>query len=570
MIAIDEKTYTMTMVMLGMLIAVLFVAPTAAMSAPQRIVGYYSSWSVYARNYQVADIPAGKLTHVNYAFANISDTGECVLFDPVADVQTPYPGDGGGPVRGNFRQLQILKSQYPQLRTLLSIGGWTLSARFSDVALTATSRQQFAQSCVQLMLQFGFDGLDVDWEYPVSGGLDTNNTVRPQDKQNYTLLLAAMRTELNAQAAVDGRPYLLTAAVGAAPWLYGNLELNKIPAYLDWLSIMAYDLHGGWSPLTNFHSALFAPTDAPPAAADGLSGAAAVQAYEVAGVPAAKILLGMPFYGRGWKAVGSTNNGLFQPHGGLPPGTYEDGVFDYRDLQSNYVPHYARYWHAQAEAPWLYDPTAQIMISYEDPASIAAKTAYVGAQRLGGVMFWELSVDDAQHSLVDAVAAGLRSNCPVAPPTGCDGPGKSVLTIGTGARSKLGWIFARGNTARLPADFGDPTASTLYALCLYDTGARIGETRIAPGPGWRATASGFRYSALDRSAKVLLKAGVTGKPKVQVNLKGGSTLAGIQTPVSTPVSLTAALVNDDTGTCWSATYTSAKTNVLGSFRARTP
>ena len=103
-------------------------------------------------------------------------------------MQQPYPNDGNLPVRGNFRQLQILKAQHPALRALISVGGWTWSGRFSDVALTVASRQHFAASCVEFMRQYGFDGIDVDWEYPVSGGLPENAT-RPEDKQNFTLFV---------------------------------------------------------------------------------------------------------------------------------------------------------------------------------------------------------------------------------------------------------------------------------------------------------------------------------------------------------------------------------------------
>ena len=156
-----------------------------------RIVGYYSSWSIYGHQYFVTDIPAGKLTHINYAFFDISQDGECALGDELADVQFRYPGDPENlPLYGNIRQLNLLRETNPDLKIMMSIGGLTWSSGFSDVALTDDSRQSFVLSCVEMMARYGFDGIDVDWEFPVSGGLGGG---RPEDKGNFTLLLAEFR-----------------------------------------------------------------------------------------------------------------------------------------------------------------------------------------------------------------------------------------------------------------------------------------------------------------------------------------------------------------------------------------
>src|SRR5262249_14122871 len=161
----------------------------------------------------VGHIPAAKLTHVNYAFAKIGPTGECALFDSYAAIDKFYPGDkwDAGFLRGNFHQLQILKQKHPHLKTLISVGGWTLSGPFSDVALTPASRSKFAKSCVAFATKYGFNGVDIDWEYPVGGGLEGNKT-RPEDKANYTLLLAELRQELDSQGKKDNKHYLLTIA----------------------------------------------------------------------------------------------------------------------------------------------------------------------------------------------------------------------------------------------------------------------------------------------------------------------------------------------------------------------
>ena len=303
--------------------------------------------------------------------------------------------------RKNFQQLQLLKEQAPHLKTLLSVGGWTRSGRFSDVALTAASRQQFAESCVQLITPYGFDGLDIDWEYPVSGGKE-GNVSRPEDKQNYTLLLAELRQQLNAQGERDGRDYFLTIAAPAAPSLYTHLELNLIHESLDWINIMAYDFHGSWSQVTNFSSPLYdSSTD--PHRGHGLNANSAIQGYLAAGIPPNKIVLGVPFYGRRWTDVPDINNGLYQ--------NYEEAFdFLYRELTD--YENYTRHWHDEAQMPWLYNPSTGIMISYEDPESLGIKANVVIEQQLGGIMFWEASLDDEQHSLVNTLYTHLNPLLP--------------------------------------------------------------------------------------------------------------------------------------------------------------
>jgi chitinase len=378
----------------------------------KRIVAYFAEWSVYDRNFHVANAPADKLTHVNYAFAKISDAGECTLFDKYAAVEKTYPGDKeDGSLHGNFRQLQLLKEKHPHLKTLLSVGGWTLSGPFSDVARTAESRAKLAKSCVQVMTRYSFDGLDIDWEYPVSGGLESNKT-RPEDKQNYTLLLTELRKQLDTQGETDRKRYLLTIAAPAGPANIANFELDKMAPLLDWLNLMAYDFHGGWSAKTNFAAPLYLASADP--APDGTperkySVDHAVKAYIAAGVPRTKIVVGMPFYARGWGGVGKVNNGLYQAHAReLPKGTWEQGVWDYKDLSANYIGKFKRYWNDEAKAPWLFDADKGVMITYDDPESLRIKAEYVRAEGLGGAMIWELSGDDKESSLLKAIRAGLE------------------------------------------------------------------------------------------------------------------------------------------------------------------
>ena len=383
----------------------------AADPPPRRVVGYFTEWSIYQRKFNVADIPADKLTHINYAFAKVNE-GECALYDSFAAIDKAYPGDkwDNGVLRGNFNQLLVLKKKYPHLRTLISVGGWTLSSPFSDLAATEDGRKKFAHSCVAFMIKYGFDGVDIDWEYPVSGGEQGNKT-RPEDKQNFTLLLTALRQEVDAQGKKDKRGYLLTIAAPAGPKTIANLELDKIHKQLDWINLMAYDFHGGWDAITGLNAPLYASSTDPSedeVIRKKFNVDSAVQIYLAAGVPAEKLVVGVPFYGRGWAGVKDKNNGLYQKKDSLPPGSFEAGVFDYKDLAANYVGKYKRYWHDEAKVPWLYDEKRGVMISYDDAESLKLKAEYVKKQKLGGMMCWELSGDDGKATLLSSLCEVLK------------------------------------------------------------------------------------------------------------------------------------------------------------------
>jgi chitinase len=242
------------------------------------------------------------------------------------------------------------------------------------------------------MKQYGFDGVDCDWEYP-----------EPKDKKNFTLLLAELRKHLDKWGKQDKRHYLLTIAAPTVPSRYQNVELDKIAKYLDWFNLMTYDFYGSWSKMTNFNSPLYPSTADPDRAQDRNATHncdAAVQAYLQAGIPAHKLLLGLPLFGRGFAGVAKVNNGLYQLHNATPPRLQ---ALAYKDIVATYLGTCKRYWHSQAKVPWLYDENSRIMISYDDPNSLRIKAHYVLDHGLGGVMFWELSQDDAKNTLVNTV-----------------------------------------------------------------------------------------------------------------------------------------------------------------------
>ncbi len=396
-------------------------AQTAA--SPARIVGYFPSWGIYARNFHVPDIDAAKLTHVNYAFANVVN-GVIALGDPYADIDKWYPGDCWNPGcrRGSFQRLRLLKQQFPHLRTLISVGGWTWSSGFSDAVLTAAARATFAQSIVDFVDLHEFDGADIDWEYPVSGGLATNVT-RPQDKQNYTLFLQELRARFNLRAQTTGKQYLLTIATSANPATLANFELDLMHPLLDWINVMSYDLRGPWGdPRTGFHTTLHGDPLEPvaPVVRTQWNVAAAVQNHLARGVPASKLHVGMAFYGRGFGGVpANAQEGVYQTYSGpASPGTWENGVFDYTDLAANYegAAGWVKRWHATARTPWLWNAAQQKFIGYDDPRAIAEKAWHVQQRGLGGAMFWELS-GDRDEALLGPLDQWLRQRPALRAPT---------------------------------------------------------------------------------------------------------------------------------------------------------
>ena len=370
---------------------------------PIRLIGYYESASVYPeRNYPVTRIPAGMLTHVIYASLNVSEDGQCTHGDIMADIEHEYPGDDPEEsIKGNFKQLSLLKQEHSHLKTLISIGGWDMSEHFSDAASSETSRQQLAESCIEFLRQYDFDGLETDWKYPVNG---QNGTGRPEDKRNYTLLLAELRHQLDVLEEKENRDYLLTIAAPSRQTTIVNYELVDLRQYIDWFTISAYDYNGGWKKRTGFAAPLNEVEEDPFEKPQSLHVHGSVQTYLAAGVPASKLVLGVPFFGRGWSGVENKNHGLYQLADGEVMGSWPfDGRLNYSYIVSEFLPNHIRYWNDEARVPWLYNPTTGIMISYEDSQSLTEKVIYAAEHGLSGIAAWELSRDDDQTTLLTAV-----------------------------------------------------------------------------------------------------------------------------------------------------------------------
>jgi len=327
-------------------------------------------------------IDAGVTTRINYAFAKV-ENGNVVL---------GYPQDNA-----NLNLLTTLRRQNPGLQILLSVGGWSWSAHFSDAALTEQSRKAFVDSGVGLVEHYDLDGLDIDWEYPGQPG--AGNAHRHEDTQNFTLLMKELRGRLNVAEKTLHRRLYLTIAAGASDEYLQKTQMDKVQSYLDAVNLMAYDYY---MPGQDHTTGNFAPLYPTPADPQHVSADGSVRAYEKAGVPAAKIVLGVPFFGRAWHNVNARNHGLFQSgRGGA------DASIPYDQIAGTMLGHgFERYWSGAASAPYLYNPDQRVFVSYEDPQSLTAKCQYVLENKLAGIMFWDYS-DDSSGALLRAVDRNL-------------------------------------------------------------------------------------------------------------------------------------------------------------------
>lgn len=337
--------------------------------------------------FQPGQIDARALTRINYAFANVKN-GDVILGNPQD--------------AANLKLLTSLRKQNPALQVLLSVGGWSWSGNFSDAALTEQSRQIFVASALDLVRRYDLDGLDVDWEYPDQPG--AGNVHRREDKQNFTLLLQELRQQLDPAAKTLHRRLYLTIAAEASDEYLQKTEMDKVQNYVDAVNLMAYDYY---LPGSDHITGNSAPLLTSPADPKHMSADASVNAYEKAGVPAAKIVLGVPFFGRAWRDVANVNHGLFQHGKGGP-----DAPLSYDTIAKTMLSHgFMRHWDAASSVPYLYSPQQRIFVSYEDPQSLAAKCRYVLKNKLAGIMFWHYS-DDTSGTLLRALDDHLHAPHP--------------------------------------------------------------------------------------------------------------------------------------------------------------
>ncbi|RBQ16115.1 chitinase [Spongiactinospora rosea] len=411
-------------------------------------VGYFVQWGIYGRQYFVKNLDttgnARKLTHINYAFGNIDPVNLTCLHGVTkgtsSNPQDPNQGDGAGDaeadysrpfsaaqsvdgvgdtgwekLRGNYNQLKKLKAKYPHLKVLISLGGWTYSKYFSDVAKTDASRKKFVASCLDVYIKGNlptynaaggpgtgagiFDGIDLDWEWPGAEG-HPGNHVSPDDKVNNTLLIAEFRKQLDELTKETGKRYELTAFTPADPAkIEAGWELAKVAKYMDIFNIQGYDFHGSgsdnsWEPNRTGHQGnLYTDVDDPYNFHFSVENA--VQPYLDAGINPRKLTIGLAYYGRGWQNV--TDNGKageWQDAKGAAPGQFaeEAGTRGYSNLLSS-VPNCTIKHDTQAVATYCYTGNNGQWWSFDDAWSIEQKVAWLKKKKLLGAMIWEMSGD---------------------------------------------------------------------------------------------------------------------------------------------------------------------------------
>ena len=343
-----------------------------------RVIGYATGWN------PLQDKDLGKLDTLIFAFANVQ-AGRVVLT---------------GDAARKLESLVALKTRDPKLKVDISVGGWGAGG-FSEAARTAAGRRIFADSAAQLVEDHNADGLDIDWEYP--GHHESGIASSPDDRRNFTLLLQAVRASLDRVGTARGRSgaerYTLSIAVADGPFVSG-IDIAAVDKYVDGFNLMTYDFCNAMTPETCHHAGLHASKLAP---ADARTTDRAVAQFLSAGVPSRKLVIGAAFYGREFGGVNPSHDGLYQ--------RYEKFIafVPWPKLETGFIGKhgFVRHWDAQADAPWLWNASTRTFISYEDRQSLAAKAAFVKTHHLGGIMYWEQSLDP-EGELLEATWRGLQ------------------------------------------------------------------------------------------------------------------------------------------------------------------
>lgn len=426
--------------------------------APYRNVMYYGDWSIWGGegNFYPKDIPADQITHLNFAFLDFDSNGDLEFTDTDAAVGAPVGQTGvqwNSASSGILNAIQDLRGKNPNMKIGVSLGGWSKSGDFSEVAADPVKRQNLVENVTRFIRYTNMDFVDVDWEYPADvrqpdlvdnvNDEGTPNAV-PEDKENYIILLNEIRESIDEQGEELGKTYELSVALPASQGrLSSGIDIDGLFEVVDFANIMTYDMNGGWSDRSGHHTALYGnPAD--PNYDQGLSVDQTVQFLRDEGAPAEKIVIGAAFYTRGWHEVAEGNDpllpGLFQTaeqsnrnadlsatYGAknksplvVGDGGRAGGVWPYRNIPDliSATSGLTEYWDDVAKAPYMYSTETGEFFSFDNVRSIGYKTQYVQEEQLGGVISWMQSQDKETTStkrdeLTNAIKEGLFGNTPL-------------------------------------------------------------------------------------------------------------------------------------------------------------
>lgn len=351
------------------LLSLLAIALTICISASSqkndfKVIAYYSGPAEKVESFDVSG-----LTHIIHCFSHLKENK--------LDV-------GGDRSIATLKKLVELKKTYPKLKVLLSLGGWTGCYTCSDVFSEAGNRLAFAESVKEALIQYRADGIDLDWEYPAVEG-PPGHPYKPEDRENFTALVQQLRTTLGDQYVIS------FAAGGFDKYFEQAVEWDKVSKIVDFINLMSYDLVNGYSTVTGHHTPLHSTPE------QLFSIDYGVKQMIERGVPASKIIIGLAFYGRVWKNVPNKNNGLYQDGKFFKSSSIVD-IDKLRDSSD-----YQFFWDDVAKAPYIYNNKEKLFYTYDDKRSVKLKTEYAIQNKLGGEMFWELTLDHPKNGLLDEI-----------------------------------------------------------------------------------------------------------------------------------------------------------------------
>ncbi len=391
-----------------------------------RNVMYYGDWSIYAgqKNFTVEKIDGSLITHLNFAFMDVDEDGNLISTDMWADWQNPnvgYSVDYESPYAGVLGAMLFLREKYPNMRIGISVGGWTRSGDFPAMAANETARKNFAKNVAKFVHYYGYDFVDIDWEYPTANRQPdpTGNGVQVDkgclgseaDTQNFTALMQAIRDELDAYGEQDGKYYELSVAMSASPTMMAKIEYDKVLEIVDFANMMTYDLNGAWADYTAHQTALYT-NDAydPETQADGQFSVDTCIKYleDTYGddIDYSKVVIGVAPYTRGWAEVETNgrdpeNPGLYAsaaPNSVKASDGTTSGTYAYSDIDT-LISQYqlTEYYDEKAQAAYYYSAETGYFFTCDNERSVAAKGNYVKEKGLGGLISWMASLDAANE-----------------------------------------------------------------------------------------------------------------------------------------------------------------------------